>query len=106
MFRCRTAEFTRVSKIESKNRDKLRKLRTNQSIGKIAKSMEYRMNEQLQNLINFGFLNWKDSRNLLIFQIARSWKFINLRFGKLQKFTVWKIPKIFQIVKFLLLTYS
>ena len=28
-------------------------------IGEVASSVEYRMNEQLQNSPNFGFTNWR-----------------------------------------------
>ena len=42
-------------------------------IGRIASSAEYWMDEQFQNFQflepNFGFPNWKKSRNLLIFQL-------------------------------------
>ena len=56
-------------------------------IGKIASSVEYRMDEQFHNWKflepNFGYPNYKNSRNLLIFQ-----------FEKFQEFPVLKIPRI------------
>ena len=42
---------------------------------------------KLPNFWNFdGFPNWKNSENLLIFQVVKLWKFVN--------FPTWKIPKI------------
>ena len=59
--------------------------------GKIASSAEYLMHEQFQNCQflepNFGFLNGKNSRNLLIIQ-----------FGIFQEFPIWKNPKTFSLL--------
>ena len=59
-------------------------------MGKIASSAEYRMDEQFQNCQfleqNFDFLNWRKSRNFLIFQ-----------FGQFQKLEIWKNRKIFNL---------
>ena len=44
-------------------------------MGKIASSAEYLMDEQFQNCKflepNFDFLNWKKSRNFLIFRFGQ-----------------------------------
>ena len=48
-------------------------------IGKIASSVEFRMDEQFQNFPTFGTKFWFLKLNIF-------WKFIN--------FTIWKIPKI------------
>ena len=57
------------------------------------KTAEYRMDEQLQSYQflepYFGLPNWKNSRNLLIFQ-----------FEQFQKFTIWKVTKIFNLDNF------
>ena len=62
-------------------------------IGKIARSVKYRMDEQFQNCqfskTIFDFLNWKNSRSLLIFQ-----------FKQFQKFPIFKIPKISKLGNF------
>ena len=56
--------------------------RTNMRIDKISSSAEHLMNEQFQNChfweTNFGFANWKKSRNLLIFRVNSK----NVEFGK------------------------
>ena len=71
----------RVTNIENK----LRKLIYIE--GQIWELAKFRMDEQFQNCQfsqpNFGFLNWKNSRNLLIAQ-----------FGQFQKLWFWKLPKI------------
>ena len=78
-------------------------------VSKIASNAEYRINEQFQNMPNFGFPHWKKSRNLLIFQFRQFQKFAirkikkivnfenskNLQFEKFQKLSNRKIPKIF-----------
>ena len=72
---------------------------------------------------NFDFPNWKNSRNLWIFQIIKFWKFFNFptcessknsrigkfkkfpnlrkfkiaQFGKIQRCSIRKIPKIFNL---------
>ena len=64
------------------------------TIGKIASSVEYLMDELFKNCqfseSNFGFPNWKNSRNLLTFQI---WTIIT-KISNLENL------KKFQFVKF------
>ena len=78
-------------------------------IGEIATSAEYQMDEQFRSRqflgANFGFPNWKNSRNLLIFQfrqfqtfpirktqkISNLKKSKNLEFWKFQKLPIWKV---------------
>ena len=56
-------------------------------IGKIASSVEYRIDEQFQNCQflepNFDSSNWKKSQDILIFQ-----------FENFDKFFIWEILKI------------
>ena len=64
-------------------------------IGKTASSAEYQMDEEFQNCQflepNFGFPNWKYSRNLFIFYFVHS---KNFQFRKFQKFVIWQFLKI------------
>ena len=58
-------------------------------IGKVSSGAEYRIDEQFQNLLiyrTYSYPNWKNSENLLIFQVVNFWKFFD--------FPIWKIPKI------------
>ena len=52
-------------------------------IGKIAGSAKYWMKKQFQNILIFlnfdSFQNFKNSENLLIFQVVKFWNFVNLR---------------------------
>ena len=58
-------------------------------IGKISSSAEYRMEKQFQNLLivlNFhSFPNWKNSDNLLFFQVVKFSKFVNFPIYKIHK---------------------
>ena len=99
-------------------------------IGEIASSTEYWMDEEFQNCqyleSKFAFPNWKNSRNLLIFQFRQFQKFAilkiskicnlinsefffkigslenfkNCQFGKFERFAIWEIPRKFQFRKF------
>ena len=86
-------------------------------IDEISRSTEYRMDEQFQNCQFsepiFDFINWKNSRSLLILQFKQFQKFAireipkmsnlgiseNVSFGKLQKFSTRKVSKIFQTIQ-------
>ena len=50
-------------------------------IGKIARSAEYRMDKQFQNLLIFWisiiFQAEKNSENLLVFQVVKFWNFVD-----------------------------
>ena len=70
------------------------KYEANMRIDKNASSAKYRMDKQFQNSLIFeisSFLNWKNSENLLVFQVVKFWKFYN--------FPISKIPKISQFPK-------
>ena len=77
----------RVIEIGHKNWDDWLYQSANMRIGKISSSVEYRMDEHFRNCQflerNFDFRNWKNCRNLLIFQ-----------FRHFQTFWIRKIPKI------------
>ena len=102
-----------VTKIGNENWKKNDLYQTvNIKIVKIASNAEYRIKEQFQNCLflepNFGFANWKNSRNLFIFQFKQFQKFVirkirkicnfenakNYQFWKIQTFAISKMRKI------------